>query len=364
MIFMERRDAETQGFFFGSLRYAKFQKFGISKCFLFFVICSFFFFISCQNEPHPTSSTSSIPTTGNPALDGLSKEIAASPNDPRLYAQRGALNYENEGYDEAIRDLNKALSYDSTNVTYLHLLADAYLDYYQSYNAISTMKKAATLYPKRIPTLLKLCEFQLILQQYDESINTINNILKIQPLNAEAFFMLGMNFKEMGNVDRAIGSFQTAVENDPDLIDAWINLGQLHSQKKSKLTPVFFDNALKIDPNNVSALHAKAEYLHHSDQLPAAIATYRQLNIIDPTYEEGFFNSGIIYLEMDSLKQAYNHFNLAVQTSPTYILAYYYRGLVQEKVGNVAAAKKDYQQALNLNPEFERASVALAELTD
>jgi len=62
------------------------------------------------------------------------------------------LNYENEGYDEAIQDMNKALSYDSTNVTYLHLLADAYLDYYQSYNAISTMKKAATLYPERIPT--------------------------------------------------------------------------------------------------------------------------------------------------------------------------------------------------------------------
>ncbi len=361
--FIECRGAEAQRFFFCGLRYVKFLKFGISKFCLYLVIGSLFFFLSCQNEPKQ-ATTPTFPTTGNPAIDGLSKEIAASPNDPRLYAQRGALNYENEGYDEAIQDLNKALSYDSTNVTYLHLLADAYLDYYQSYNAISTMKKAASLYPDRIPTLLKLCEFQLILQKYDESINTINSILKLQPLNAEAFFMLGMNFKEMGNVDRAIGSFQTAVENDPDLIDAWINLGQLHGQKKSKLTPVFFDNALKIDPNNVSALHAKAAYLHNSNQLPAAIATYRQLNIIDPTYEEGFFNSGIIYLEMDSMKQAYHHFNLAVQTSPTYIMAYYYRGLVQEKIGQVEAAKKDYQQALNLNPEFERAREALKGLTD
>ena len=100
--------------------------------------------ISCQNDPKKTTSTPNIPTTGNPAIDGLTKEIALQPNDPRLYAQRGALYYENEGYDEAIQDLNKALSYNSTNVTYMHLLADAYLDYYQSYNAISTMKKAAT----------------------------------------------------------------------------------------------------------------------------------------------------------------------------------------------------------------------------
>ena len=316
---------------------------------------------SCQNDP-PTSKAlpTALPTTGNPAIDGFTKEIAAHPNDPRLYAQRGALFYENENYDEAIKDLKTALRYDSTNVTYLHLLSDAYLDYYQSYNALSTLQKAATLYPKRIPTLLKLCEFELILEQHEASIKTINKVLALQPLNPDAFFMLGMNFKEMGNIDRAIGSFQTAVENDPDLVDAWINLGQLHAQKNSKMARVFFDNALQVDPNNITALHAKAAYLHETNQLQEAIATYRQLNITDPTYEEGFFNTGIIYLEMDSLKRAYQHFDLAAKSSPTYIMAYYYRGLVQEQQGNVEAAKKDYQQALNLNPGFDRAKEALA----
>jgi len=315
---------------------------------------------SCQSEPATSeTTTTALPTTGNPAIDGFTKEIAAKPNDPRLYAQRGALFYENENYDEAIKDLEVALSYDSTNVTYLHLLADAYLDYYQSYNALSTLQKAATLYPNRIPTLLKLCEFELILEQHEASIKTINKVLALQPLNPDAFFMLGMNFKEMGSIDRAIGSFQTAVENDPDLVDAWINLGQLHAKKNSKMAGVFFDNALQVDPNNTTALHAKAAYLHDTNRLQEALATYRQLNITDPTYEEGFFNTGIIYLEMDSLKRAYQHFDLAAKTSPTYIMAYYYRGLVQEQQGDLEAAKKDYQQALNLNPGFDRAKEAL-----
>ena len=315
---------------------------------------------SCKSEPATSeTTTTALPTTGNPAIDGFTKEIAAKPNDPRLYAQRGALFYENENYDEAIKDLEVALSYDSTNVTYLHLLADAYLDYYQSYNALSTLQKAATLYPNRIPTLLKLCEFELILEQHEASIKTINKVLALQPLNPDAFFMLGMNFKEMGNIDRAIGSFQTAVENDPDLVDAWINLGQLHAKKNSKMAGVFFDNALQVDPNNTTALHAKAAYLHDTNRLQEALATYRQLNITDPTYEEGFFNTGIIYLEMDSLKRAYQHFDLAAKTSPTYIMAYYYRGLVQEQQGDLEAAKKDYQQALNLNPGFDRAKEAL-----
>jgi len=174
----------------------------------FWSLCLCLIITSCQNDTSSTTQlVKNLPITGNPAIDGLTNEIEQQPNDPRLYAQRGALFYEEEGYDEAIKDLKKALSYDSTNV----------------------------IYPERVPTLLKLCEFQLILKKHDESINTINNILKVEPLNANAFFMLGLNFKELGNVDRAIGSFQTAVENDPDLVDAWINLGQLHAQKKSNL---------------------------------------------------------------------------------------------------------------------------------
>ena len=329
------------------------------------IIIGCLFFIHCQNSVdanQATAETVNLPTTGNPAIDGLSIAIVESPNDPSLYAKRADMFYQNEGYDEAISDLQKALQIDSTNVDYLHLLADVYLDYYQSYPAINTMMKAAALYPTRIPTLLKLSEFQLILKQYDKSINTINEVLKLEQLNAEAYFMLGLNFKEQGDIDRAMGSFQTAVENNPDLVDAWITLGQLHAEKGSKLAKYYFENAVKVAPNNITALHAKAEFLHFSDDRQGAIATYRKINVIDPDYSESLFNTGIIYLEMDSLGQAKKHFNMAVVTSPTYIIAYYYRGLVFEMEGNIAAAKKDYQTALNFNPEFERAQIALDKL--
>lgn len=323
------------------------------------------FFMTCQNSTDTTGQKTNnvnLPTTGNPAIDGLSVAISQEPNNPELYAKRADMYYQNEGYDEAIADLKKALSIDSTNVEYLHLLADVHLDYYQSYDAMSTIVRAATLYPKRIPTLLKLSEFQLILKQYDKSINTINEILKLEQLNAEAYFMLGLNFKEQGNIDRAMGSFQTAVENNPDLVDAWINLGQLHAEKGSNLAKFYFDNAVKVAPENITALHAKAEFLHFSNQRAEAIETYRKINSIDPDYSESLFNTGIIYLEMDSLVAAKTHFNMALKTSPTYIIAYYYRGLIEEMQGNTEAAKKDYQNALNFNPEFVRAQEALDRL--
>lgn len=331
------------------------------RFFLITLILFSLFLTACQTSSNE-NQTANLPTTGNPAIDGLSIAIAQTPNDPTLYAKRANMFYQNEGYDEAIADLQKALKMDSTNVDYLHLLADVYLDYYKSYEAMSTMLQAATLYPKRIPTLLKLSEFQLILRQYDKSINTINEILKLAPLNPEAYFMLGMNFKDQGNNEKAIGAFQTAVENNPDLVDGWINLGQLHAEKKSNLAKYYFENAVKVAPDNIVALHAQAEFLHFSNERTKAIETYKKINSINPDYSESLFNTGIIYLEMDSLAKAKTHFNRAVETSPTYIIAYYYRGLIEEMQGNMEAAKKDYQNALNFNPEFVRAQEALERL--
>ncbi|MCB0614808.1 MAG: tetratricopeptide repeat protein [Phaeodactylibacter sp.] len=304
------------------------------------------------------SSTTAM-TTGNPAIDGLSTEIAQNPNDAELYAERGRLFYENDGFDEAIRDLDKALSLDSTNVDYLHLLADVYLDYFQSRRGLKTMERAAELYPDRIPTLLKLSEFQLILKQYEESMKTIDRILKIDPQNAEAFFMFGMNFKERGDTVRAINSFQKAVEYDSDLVDGWINLGQLYATLGDPLAMRYFDNAIRVAPENIHALHARADYLSDTGKLPEAIEMYRRISRVDPQYEEAYFNSGLIYMDMDSIEQARKQFDIAIQTSPTHIRAYYFRGLAQEMLGNEQAAKADYEQALRLAPNFEKAQEGL-----
>ena len=293
--------------------------------------------------------------TGNPAIDGLSAEIAQNPNDAQLYAERGRLFYENDGFDEAIRDLNQALSLDSTNVAYLHLLADVYLDYFQSRRALKTMEQAAELYPERIPTLLKLSEFQLFLKQYKESMQIIDRVLKLDPQNAEAFFMFGMNFKERGDTIRAINSFQKAVEYDSDLVDGWINLGQLYASIGDPLALRYFDNAIRVAPENINALHARADYLSDTGDLAGAIEMYRRISRVDPQYEDAYFNSGLIYMDMDSIEQARKQFDIAIKTSPTLIQAYYYRGLTQEMLGNPAAAKTDYEQALRMAPNYEKA---------
>jgi tetratricopeptide (TPR) repeat protein len=322
------------------------------------VLFSGCFFAACGGKGDSSgqeASQSEIGTTGNPAIDGLTAAIARQPNDPALYFERGRIFYENNGFDEAIRDLEWALSLDSTNVTYLYLLADVYLDYFKSRQALKTMERAIELQPENILSLLKMCEFQHILKQYNESMKTIDRVLRIDPQNADAYFWFGMNFKEQGDTIRAINSFQKAVDFDADLIDAWISLGKLYASMGSPLAARYFENATRIAPEDVVALHARADYLSDSDDLEGAIEMYRRIAAIDPYYRDAFFNSGLIYMDLDSLEAAKQQFDIAIQVSPTFIQAYYYRGLAQEMLGQLPEARADYEQAVRMAPNYDEA---------
>lgn len=309
-----------------------------------------------DGESNPAGAT-------DPSLSQLSGMIEKTPDNPELYFQRAGVYYELEGYDEAIKDVEKALSYDSVNVNYLHLLADIYMDYFQSFKALMVMQKAAALYPARIPTLLKLSEFQLILKQPERALETLAEIKAIDPQNAEMFYMAGLVFEDQGKTDEAIENFQSAVEVEPELIEAWIELGKLWASKKQPIALQFFDNALRVDSTNITALHEKAYYLSNTlNDLDGALALYKKIIISHPQYADAYYNAGLLYLDMDSIDRAYQEFNLNIEIEPTFYQAYYYRGVCEEMKGNKANAKKDYQQALDLAPDYDKAKEALARL--
>lgn len=326
--------------------------------FLFFGYLMWIFACS-GNEATPDTPPVAPGVVANPALAKAGKMIKENPADPNGYAQRAVLYYEAEAFDEAIADLNEALRLDSTNVDYIHLLADVFLDYRKSYQALRTMERAATMHPKRIPTLLKLSEFQLILKQYAQGVSTVRKILEMDPLNSEGHFMAGRLFEENGDTSRALNSYQTAIENDPDLIDAWIKLGYLFASRDNPLAEQYFDSAVRVDSTNLLALFAKAQYYHNQGRLSEAIALYQKIIGKDIQYVDAYYNMGLAHLERDSIDQAFRQFDLAIKMDPTYVMAYYYRGFSHEITGDNEAAKRDYEQAILLAPGFAKAREAL-----
>ena len=312
--------------------------------------------LSCKNDK--TEKDLNVPSD----IKELNKLIEKNPKDATLLYARGKYYYDTESYDNTIEDLNIAIKLDSMQPDYYHLLSDAYMDSAKSRYAIQTMKDLINKFPERIPSLLKLAELFFIVKEYDNSITTINSILYLSPGNPDAYFLLGVNFKEMGKLKEAKNSLLTSVENNPEDIDAWLQLGQIAELQKDSSALRFYDNALHIDSTSIEALHHIAFYYQNNGNVKKALETYRKMSVMDPNYPSSYFNSGLIYLHMDSLEQAYNNFNILVNIDRKNSKGYYYRGYVNYLAGKMENAKADFEQTLKLDPEFAEAKEILEKI--
>lgn len=334
-----------------------------------FLIITILIFNACTSESNNSTSTTTaeevktIGATGIPEIDALTTQITKNPTDHTLYAARAAAFYKNEGYDNAIYDMASAMKMDSTNADYHHLLSEIYLDYYKSRLALQTMKRCVKLYPKRIPSLLKLAEIEQILEMYDASMSTSTRVLTIDQNNPDAYFIIGTNHILMGNKQMSVKNLKKTVELDPDFSDAWELLGDIFEEDKNPLAEQYFENAVQSAPNNVDILYNKATYLHNNNKLDDASALLKKIVKIDRNYADAFQRLGIIYIEKDSLNKAYDNFNIAVKVDPKLGVAYFYRGYTSELLGNLEAAKRDYQNILNFDPDYEKAKEAIARVT-
>ncbi len=301
------------------------------------------------------------PETNNQASNdlGLSKLIKQNPDDPSLLIDRSAVYAKEGAYRAAIDDVQQAMNLDSNNVSYYHILSNYYMDYLKSREAIEILNKANEKFPDDITTLLKLSENHLILKNYEQSMLAANKVLNIDPQHPEGFFMLGMNFRDAGDTNRAINSFQEATEIEPDLYDAWIILGQLYEDLGKDIALKYYESAIEIDPKNVNGWHSKAFYLQNNNQVDEALEIYRQINLIDKQFPQAYLNAGILYLEKDSLEQAYDQFNILVNTNPINYYGFYYRGITNELMNRIDLAKEDYETCLRIQPAFTKAQAAL-----
>lgn len=316
-------------------------------------------FSHCSNDATTAEQPAQNNLQQDPIVKNLDAQIKENPEQANLYAARARYYYDQEGFDEAINDLEIAISKDSMNADYFHALADVYLDYFKSKLAVSTMQRAASRFPERIPTLLKLSEFHVILKQYDEAANVINQILQKDPLNGNAYYMKGMIFNENDQKEKAINAFQTSVELDPDILESWIILGDHYTEQNDPIATKYYNNAIRVDSTYIQAYHSKAIFLTNQEKLNEAIAVYKQINLIDSQYPNAYYNAGILYMEMDSVEKALDLFNITVKVDPIHLMGYFYRGLAAEALGDPEAAAQDFQHVLNLAPKFERALTAM-----
>ncbi len=285
----------------------------------------------------------------------LNEHIQLQPQNPELFYARANEFLRLNMPEKSFPDIFRAMQLDSTRAKYYITLSELYFNQRELIRAINALEKGNAEEPENTDVLLLLCKYHLYLKDYDKAIVYADNVLKINSGIAEAYFLKGLIFKEIGMKDKALSSFQTAVEQNPEMYEAYMQLGLLTEEKDKKRAIAYYENALRIDSNSTEARYAKAMVFQQQKQYEKAKEVYREIIITDYQFERAPYNLGYIYFQQDSLEKAIRHFEMAIDIQPYYDDAFYMLGLCEEVLGNYKEAEYFFVQCLNITPKHELA---------
>lgn len=318
---------------------------------------------SCQpvNEKKGVTEQNSVALPSE--SDTLNEKILSDSLNPEHYYLRSRYYLEQKDINRALADINKAIQLDEKKSDYFVVLSEIYLSMERLPNCLESLKKAEELDPANNNALLKLAEVHLILKDYPSTFEYTKKALDLDLINPVALFIRGYAYMELGDSSLAIRNFQAAADQDQSYYAAYIELGLLYSALKNPLAAGYLQTATRIDPNRGEAYYLLGMAYQEQENIPKAIETYEKLLTVSPDFKEAHYNLGYINLVyLNDFEEAINFFTLAISLDPKYIDAYFNRGYSYELLGDYVNARKDYQKALELFPNYERSILGLNRL--
>ena len=338
---------------------------------------TFIFLFSCQQgqDKKPTVEETQVESSQNSEneisdsirakLEQVNSAIRQNVNKAGLYLDR-ALLYSSVGdYGSAIADVERAKAIDSTS-------AEVYLTaskvYFQSGDigmVNKSLEKGLKFNPESPDLLVELSQLFLYVRNNKKSMEYADLAIKYDIYNPKAYYLKGFNFLEMRDTSKAISSFQTAVEQDPEYLDAYLQLGLIYTQLNNPLALDYVENVLEIDPDHKEALYTYAMYAQTHDMYNEAIQTYTKLTKIYPDFREAHYNLGYIHMYYLQLyRQATIYFSDAIAVDPNYYQAYYNLGYSYELMGDIQNAEEEYRAALQVRPDYDLAAKGLTRIEE
>ncbi|MDB4103954.1 tetratricopeptide repeat protein [Salibacteraceae bacterium] len=336
----------------------------MNKEFIFLLVMGLTF-ASCQeNNTAKLESDQPQSSAFKNEFDSISSLILASPNDPELYFERAKAHYGNKDLVSSLSDIGRSLKLDSSNTEYYMLFADLKLLQKESRASRDALLKALEIDPNNVDVLIRLGELYMVVQDAEESFKYLNQALKLDVFNSTAYRLKGFNYKYLRDTTNAVSSFQTAIEQDPNDYDSYLQLGLLYSSIEHDIALEYYDNALKVRPTSFEALYAKGLHFQVTENSRSAINTYREIISINEAYFDAWYNIGYVYLEqLNEYDSAALSFSKAIEVGPkNYVSAIYNKGLSHERAGELEQAKKEYEKALAANPQYDLAARGLSRI--
>ncbi|MBI04257.1 MAG: hypothetical protein CMI96_00390 [Pelagibacteraceae bacterium] len=221
--------------------------------------------------------------------------------------------------------------------------------------------------------------------KFQESFIEIEKLINKNKYNIDLIRTYGLMAKKIGNVDKAIKSFEYIIQKNPKDLIALHNLYSIFMQKKiyhkaNKLIDIiigidknhyeanrdkaylaylkkdnnlalkFIQKAMQINRNDVFGINIHGLIEMHKNEYQKAIEIFTKAILINKNYFDSYNNIGKCFFELDNLKDAFLYFKKSYRINPESHLPIINIGNILSLKDKNFFAIKFYKRALAIQP--------------
>lgn len=165
----------------------------------------------------------------------------------------------------------------------------------------------------------------------------------------------GRDLRKIGDLQGSLYELNEALRIDPYNVEAYVERGLTRGKMEDYDSSYFdFDRALEIYPQHPQALYGRAEIHAKKNDLEGALNDYNEVIHLDPDNEDAYYRRGVLYYDRDQFKEAITDFTQLIRLNPRSYRAFSLRGLSKTRLADFDGAKADFDMALHINTRLYR----------
>ncbi|XP_015261046.1 PREDICTED: tetratricopeptide repeat protein 6, partial [Gekko japonicus] len=292
------------------------------------------------------------------AIMNCTEAIKIHPRSVRAHLYRGALKIHNKTYKNAIEDLNKTIELDNICTLAYYNRGVCYHQMKDYKNALKDYSITLLLEPKKDIVLKVLVNRAVIYTELDQYANSLEDLTEAtlsKPKDSQLFQALGICYHRLQKYEEAVKSFSTVLRLNPFSLDGYIGRGNSYMeyghQAGSKQAQKDFLKAIHLNPLCIKARLCLGYNLQGLGKFQKAWQQFSVAIHIDPECHIAYDGRAVVCLQMGDTFAAFQDINTALKvTTSAEILTN--RGVINQFMGYVSCAMKDYQQAITVDPDY------------
>ncbi len=186
--------------------------------------------------------------------------------------------------------------------------------------ALAAFNEVLALQPDNAEALFNAGKLHIAQKSPDTAIDLLSRAVEVRPGDAEPRYFLGIAYVQVGRFNEAVGCFETAVRLNDHFVEAYNALGAaLFTLGRMAESSHCFECAAVLNPADPQPQVHLGNIAFETADFEAALGFYRKALDIDGNLPGVYFDLGTALEKLDRLEDATDAFRNAIARDPTHV---------------------------------------------